>query len=328
MKALVIGANGFLGSHLRDELIKKLGEENVYKLVRTFLPDQDLVRNQHACDFTNYFELNRSRGNILFQKEKEITHIFHCAVYFTPQHNSPDDLLYNEILNMNIVRFWKEKFPKAKLITFGTDACYSDESKEHYELQYLEGRPNSNYYYYALSKRNLYHLVYHYHLHNESLDFIHFPLISLFGPGFKEKDDHLIHAIIRKIYFAKNNKNYIPTLFGDGLQIREVTFIDDVVENIMNLSFIDTKPFGILNLGSENKFTIKHYTMLICEIMDYDFQQVIFDQKKTTGLDSKYLDNSRVQDELEIRGIKFASSDITTSLKKTIDYFYANVKTL
>ena len=297
---LIFGGTGFLGSHIYKYMDNKYMDFNIYH------PFSSVINFLHFDDWKKYFDSD----------ELKFDYIFHCGVYFKPGNfeNDGENLLYNNIINTNILRYWKEYQPQAKLITFGSDAAY-DPKFFTFEDYYLTEKPNSDYYGYALSKRSLYEMQV---LLNQqyNMRFLHLPIITLYGSGYKKDDEHLIHSIVRKIIKAKYN-NEIATFWGNGEQIREVVFIDDLVQNIFQLLEKDSLEYDIYNLGSNKKFKIKDYVKIICEKLEYDFSKVVFDINDQRGIQAKELRSERARKEI---GGTYYDTNFENSIDSVIKY--------
>ena len=109
---------------------------------------------------------------------------------------------------------------------------------------------------------------------NPEKQYLHLVLITLFGQEFKLEDNHLIHAIIKKIVDAKYTETKAE-FWGSGNQYREITYINDLVDNVINVSFNDSIKNDIFNLGSNKLETIRRYVSIVCDIVDYPIDKAL-----------------------------------------------------
>lgn len=298
---LILGGSGFLGSHLIEKL------KNDYNV----LCPSSLELNLESLDSILNFDSN---------SRVEFNYIFHCANWFKAGsfNNSGSEWIYNELMNCNVLYYWNEYQYQAKLITFGTDASYDNDLK-HSENYYLDGNPNSDYYGYALTKRNMFQGILELQKQYNDLKWMHFPLLSLFGPNFKLNDKHLIHDIIKKIYKSKID-NTIPEFWGNGEQIREVTYINDLIDNILYFS-LENFSNNIINLGSNKRFTVKQYVEKICDILEFNKNKVRYNDNFNRGTSKKYLDSSKARRLCK----NYKDTDVDLSLKETINYYLKEI---
>ena len=134
---LVTGATGFLGSHL----IKKLKQLN-YTI---------FISNTKVANLNNI-------TNLKIYDDIRFDYIFHLAAVtkagdYCLKHKG-DQWLSNQTINTNILRYWKEKQPQAKMICMGTSCSYSPDLPM-VEENYLLGQPDEGLYTYAMTKRML-----------------------------------------------------------------------------------------------------------------------------------------------------------------------------
>lgn len=328
-KILILGASGFLGRHLVAELIH-LGWERGKNL---FYPNSSLD--------ANLLYLNEMKYGIFDQK---YDYIFLATNWFRPGNFnvSADEFVNNNVINNNAMYYWKNFQPQATFVSFGSDASY-DERLPHSEYYYLAGEPNPDYYSYGLTKRYLYQGLEEIRKQTGS-EYFHFVLLSIFGEGFNLNDEHLIHALVKKVVRAKYFGE-TASLWGTGKQVREITYVKDVVKNMLQILFfptdIDVENPRIWNLGSEVKRrSIIEHMNVICQLVGYDLGKVEFDASKTRGVNEKYLNNNKTFDFLNrwnplVHGIgsfdwmpsygdssyQYYDTHETESIKKVVDYY-------
>ena len=102
-KILVTGASGFLGNQLAHVLLKK---------------NKNYVTHLNGESSLDYYDnWNKLCGphNI---DHGDYDYIFHCT--------NSSDVLVNNLIDSNLIKWWRQCQPRARLITFGTDACYPE----------------------------------------------------------------------------------------------------------------------------------------------------------------------------------------------------------
>ena len=292
---LVTGATGFLGSHLCRKL-KNLGCQI------------SISNTKHA----NLMNLE----NMEVYESIKFDYIFHLAAVtkagdYCLKHKG-DQWITNQIINTNILTYWKEKQAQAKMICMGTSCSYSPNIFMS-EENYLLGQPDVDLYTYAMTKRML--LVGLTSLEEQyGLKWLYFVPSTLYGPGFELHDNHFIFDFIRNCYNAKN-KGEDFTIWGNGLQKRELIHVDDA-SNIM-ISLIDYEN-QIFNLGSGQDYTIREFAKKVCEIYNYDFDLVKYNLAKYIGVKEKKLVVSKITSCL---GGSFLKTNLEDGLRESIEYF-------
>ena len=132
----------------------------------------------------------------------------------------------------------------------------------------------------------------------------------MYGPNYELEDKHFIFDLIRKICDAKYLNIEPVVLWGNGEQRRELIYVDDCVDIIINSLDKDN---DVINLSTGNDNSIKDYARTICNIVDYDFNKIVFDENQFVGAKSKKIKNTKNKD--------FIFTDIQTGLVNTINYY-------
>jgi GDP-L-fucose synthase len=266
MKIMVTGGTGFLGRHLVAKLKEK--EHEV------------IVLGSKAADLTDITSLDSF-------KDVKFDHIYHLAVKTAAggycQKHPAEQFIINQQINTNVLNFWEQHQRQAKMIAFGSSCSYDDKSIKT-EENYMNGRCETGYEVYGMSKRML--LVGLEAMHQEhGMEYMCFVPSTLYGEGYRLDDRHFIYDLIRKIYDAKHSQSEPVILWGDGHQRRELIYVKDAVKIILK----NSEQYGnmIMNLSSGVDFSIREYAQKICDIVSYDFEKIVFDKKQFVGAKEK-----------------------------------------
>ena len=151
---------------------------------------------------------------------------------------------------------------------------------------------------------------------------------NLYGPGdnYNLKNSHVIPALIRKFYDAKENSLDYVECWGSGSPFREFLYVDDlaeacifILEKWSNSDFkkIDSKgeEIHLLNVGSPFEITIKDLTEIISRQVGFK-GEIIWDKKMPDGTPRKKLDTTKIND----LGWE-AKTDLEKGIKLTLKYF-------
>ncbi len=286
MKVLVTGATGFVGRHL----VKRLKDENIE------------VTEINSINFDSMWSLEKN----------SYEYIIHLAVKTAAggycQKHPGEQWIVNSSINTDMLAYWQQFQQRATLITFGSSCGYNNDVKKT-EKNYMLDEPETGYEVYGNIKRNL--LVGLRALKQEfNMDSRYLIPSVFYGPEYDLEDKHFIFDLIRKIVNAKNGGDEV-ILWGDGTQTRELIFIDDAVDIILqSMSPVAPKMF---NLSSGKSYTLKTYAKTICDIVGYDYNLIKWDTKAFVGSKSKKLVNTH------LKGYKFTS--LKKGLTKTIKYY-------
>ena len=286
---LVTGATGFLGTHL----CKRLKEEGY----------QVYVSNTKIANLNKVENLN-------IYNDIKFDYIFHLAAVtkagdYCLKYKG-DQWLSNQTINTNILKYWKDFQPQAKMVCMGTSCSYAPDIFMT-EQNYLLGEPDEGLYTYAMTKRML--LIGLQSLSEQyGLEWLYFIPSTLYGPNFELDDNHFIFDFIRNCYNAKyNNDDFV--IWGDGEQRRELIYIDDAVDAMLALLGEKNEVF---NLGSGQDNSINEFATMVCQAYDYDSNMIKRDLTKYVGVRQKKIDTTKIDKYL------YPKKLVNTSLKEGI----------
>ena len=141
--------------------------------------------------------------------------------------------------------------------------------------------------------------------------------VNLYGPGdnFNPESSHVIPALIKKIFDAKESgKDYIE-VWGTGKATREFLYVEDAAEGIILATekYNESEP---VNLGSGFEISIKELVELIAGLAGFD-GEIRWDTSKPDGQPRRCLDVSRAKKEFGFE----AKVDFREGLEKTIEWY-------
>jgi len=235
MKALVTGGAGFIGSHLSDRLIQ-LGHEVL--IVDNFYSGKKENLNPKAklyeVDITDFEKLKD-----VFEKEKpEI--VFHLAAqsYVSISTKKPmEDARINVIGSVNLIHLSKEYNVKKLIYSNSGGASYGNPLYMPIDEKHSINPVCQ----YGISKHTVEHYLYLYN-YNYGLKYTSLRYANIYGPRQDPYGEGGVVAIFTNCLL----KNQRPTIFGDGSQIRDYCFVQDVVDaNIWAMSNGDNDFFNV-----------------------------------------------------------------------------------
>jgi len=262
-KALVLGAGGFIGSHLVKRLKKEgfwvrgvdlkypeFAETHADDFVIGDLREQDVCRSVLDQSFDHVYQLAADMGG---------------AGYIFTGENDADVMHNSAIINLNIVDLCKNH--KVGKVFYSSSACMYPEHNQMdpdnpkcSEDSAYPANPDSEYGWEKLFSERLY-LSY---ARNYGLNVRVARFHNIFGPegtwdGGKEKAPA---ALCRKV--AQSDEGGVIEVWGDGLQTRSFLYIDECVEAVRRL--VDSDFEGPVNIGSEEMISINNLAKLIIDI--------------------------------------------------------------
>lgn len=141
--------------------------------------------------------------------------------------------------------------------------------------------------------------------------------VNLYGPGdnFDPRSSHVIPALIRKVWDAKQRGDGVIDVWGDGSASREFLYVDDAARGIVDAAECYNGPDPV-NLGVGEEITIAELVRLISELIGFK-GAIRWDTSKPNGQPRRCLDVSRAQQAFAFR----ATTDFRTGLRATIDWW-------
>ena len=117
---------------------------------------------------------------------------------------------------------------------------------------------------------------------------------NLYGPGdnYNLETSHVLPAMIRKFYEAKQNKSDSVLLWGSGTPLREFLHVDDLAQAII-LKLSSESSNSIYNVGSGEEISIKNLAIKIQRVIGYK-GKIVWDNSKPDGTPRKLLDSSLI----------------------------------
>lgn len=195
------------------------------------------------------------------------------------------------------------------MIAFGTSCAYPPE-KEKTEDNYFNGIADKDLFTYAMTKRMLLAGMQAF-AKQYDMKFLYFIPNTLFGPDFDIEDSHFIFDLIKKICAAKHEGNKPVTLWGSGNQCRELIYVKDAIDLIIGSLQLNNK---IINLGTGKERSIKEYAKMICDYVEYNYEEIEFDTSAFEGVKSKYLPPNKIVGSC-------GKTPLEDAIKETIDYY-------
>lgn len=258
--ALVLGAGGFIGSHL----VRYLKDRNYH------VRGVDLKFPEFSKSAADEFFIGDLRDPLVCKEvlDQAFDEVYQLAAdmggaeyIFTGENDA--DVMHNScLININIT--YQASLMKVGKIFYSSSACIYPEYNQLdpdnpncAEESAYPAMPDSEYGWEKLFSEHLY-MAFH---RNYGLNVRIARFHNIFGPegtyqGGREKAPA---ALCRKIALAAQNGQI--DVWGDGLQTRSFLFIDECLEGIRKL--MDSEFMGPVNIGSDEMISINNLAKII-----------------------------------------------------------------
>jgi GDP-D-mannose 3',5'-epimerase len=314
--ALVLGAGGFIGSHLAKRLKAEgffvrgvdlkhpeFGASAADEFVIGDLREQDVVRTVYDRHFDEVYQLAADMGG--------------AGYIFTGEHDA--DIMHNSAtINLNVADQANKQGVGA--LFYSSSACMypaynqlDPDNPNCEESSAYPADPDSEYGWEKLFSERLY-LSY---ARNYGMKVHVARYHNIFGPegtwqGGKEKAPA---AVCRKVAMAQRGGDV--EVWGDGLQTRSFLYIDECVEGTIRLTRSDKT--GPYNIGSDEMVTISGLVDMVSELAGKPVGKRYV--PGPTGVRGRNSDNRLIEAELGWR----PSEPLRDGLAKTYEWIEAQV---
>jgi nucleoside-diphosphate-sugar epimerase len=292
-KILILGAGGFIGTHLTNDL-KNKGH---------YVIGADLKYPKFSKTTADEFYIADLRDTIAVEKliTSDIDMIYQLAAdmggagYIFVGNNDADIMHNSAKININVVEAMVKS--GVKNVLFTSSACvYPQGNQENLdtlcitESSAYPADPDSDYGWEKLFSERLY-LAF---ARNYNLNVRVVRLHNVFGPlcSWNDGREKSPAALCRKVAMAKNNDTI--DVWGDGTQVRSFLFIDQCLEGIQRI--VDGNYCQPLNLGSDRMISINDLAKLISTIAEK--QITINNIPGPKGVNFRTSDNTLINEQL------------------------------
>tara|TARA_R110002020_G_scaffold179092_1_gene372212 strand:+ start:1909 stop:2916 length:1008 start_codon:yes stop_codon:yes gene_type:complete len=327
-KAVVLGAGGFIGSHM----VKRLKKEGFHVV------GVDLKKPEFTDTHADLFVVGDLRDPKVVEKVigPDVDELYQFAAdmggagfVFTGEHDA--DIMHNSaLINLNVTH--ESVMKKVKRVFYSSSACMYPEHNQLdpdnpncVEDSAYPADPDSEYGWEKLFSERLFLSFYRNYGLNVRIARYH----NIFGPegtwdGGREKAPA---AMCRKAALAKDGESI--EVWGPGDQTRSFLYIDECIEATLKLMRSDF--IGPVNIGSEEMISINNFAKMAIEVSNKDLdiyningQDFIdkYGHKCPIGVNGRNSDNTLYEQKI---GWK-VSQPLIEGMKKTYEWINKQTK--
>ncbi|MEY8764353.1 MULTISPECIES: NAD-dependent epimerase/dehydratase family protein [Clostridium] len=282
MKVLVTGGAGFIGSHIVDMLI-----DNDYEVCIVDNMSHGEKQNINSKAKVYKVDIRSPKLKEVFQIEKP-DYVIHEAAQICVNNsliNPLEDADINIMGTINILESCKTV--NVKKIIYPASAAIFGNPKY---LPIDEKHPLDMISPYGVSK----HTVEHYlnvYKYLYGIDYICLRYSNVYGP----RQDSSGEGGVVSIFFDRLKKGKTPVIYGNGKQIRDFVYVEDVAR--ANMMSLESHKSGMYNVCTNVKTTVNKLLECIEKILNVNVQPIHLESRKGDIRDS-YMSYDKIYEEL------------------------------
>jgi UDP-glucose 4-epimerase len=281
-RCLVVGGNGFLGSHLVDTLVSSGHDVSVFDRFRGgALTYESTGVRQIVGDFLNRTDLEAAVQGIDL--------VFHFLSATTPATAESDptlDIRTNVVQSVELFRACAAAGVERIFFASTGGAIYGNQGLSRYSEE-MPANPVSPY---GIGKLTIEHYL-EYFRATTGIEYTILRISNPYGPRQRKgRKQGLIPIALGKILAGEP-----VVVFGDGSMVRDYIYVGDLVAMVEKLSH-GQNLHDIYNLGSGEGLSVKNVLSTLREVTGRDFH-VENVTKPKTFVDSVVLDTGRYRSE-------------------------------
>ncbi|MBN2071245.1 MAG: SDR family oxidoreductase [Candidatus Krumholzibacteriota bacterium] len=263
-KYLVTGGAGFIGSNIASELVSR-GEDVVV------FDDLSTGHEDNLAGIATDIEF--IKGDIRKPDEvrvamKGVDHVLHQAALASVPRSIDDPVLVNDVnINGTLVVLEEARTAGVKSLVYAASSSAYGETEKLPKTEDILPEPLSPY---AITKLvgeyycSVYSQVY-------GLPTISLRYFNVFGP---RQDPASQYAAVIPIFITHLLDGKAPTIYGDGEQSRDFTYVKNVVNANIAASKCVSAGGQMVNVACGGKYSLNELFAILCKLIDTDIQPV------------------------------------------------------
>lgn len=302
-RIVITGGAGFLGSFVIERLIGEGAQT-----ANIFVPRRAKYDLTREADVARLY--TDARPDVVFHLAAEVGGI-------GANRDNPGRFFFaNMAMGLHLIEQARER-KLEKFIQVGTICAYPKFTPVPFsEANLWDGYPEETNAPYGVAKKALLVMCQSYRA-QYGLNAIYLLPVNLYGPrdNFDLHSSHVIPAMIRKFWEARQNSHPSVMLWGDGSPSREFLYVEDAAEGIVTAATNYDGPEPV-NLGNGREIPIRELAERIASVVGYR-GTIEWDTSKPNGQPRRALDVSRAK---SLFGFS-ARTSFEEGIKRTIAWY-------
>jgi len=320
-RILITGAAGFIGTHLTEVLLKN---NNYLILLDNFNESykgkeerlRGIIKNYKSEENYKLIKGNLLDTSIYKQIDKDIDYIFHLAAQAGVRYsiNNPIEVINNNVIStIKIYEFAIKTEKLKKLIYASSSSVYGNPSYTPCDEDHQKN-PISPY---ALSKlTGEIYADYYYHEYEIPITSLRF--YSVYGP--RGRPDMAIYKFYNLMF-----QNKELSIYGNGEQLRDFTYISDIIDGLILAGEKDESKGEVFNLGYSNPISVNQLVDKMYKIASKT-KKVKYIQKQKGDVNITHSDINKAKRMLDFRPKIDIDKGLTLQYQWQLSFFNRSKK--
>ena len=282
-RCLVVGGNGFIGSHLSERLLREGYEVAVLDRFKSGVNNLKEIRGQIEIFRGSYLD-----QELLRTAMKGMDYVFHYASSTTPATSiaDPDYEIQSNLLgSVRLLQIARDEGVKKVIFPSSGGTIYGEPKRlpVREEDCALPSNP------YAISKWAVERYLHHFH-ELYGLDY----LILRYSNPYGERQSPYGKQGVIPIFLNRIKHNQRPVIYGDGSMVRDYIYINDIIDatSILFESVIKDKVF---NVGSGIGVSLNEIIKTMYSIFGEEIRPIYEINSSRTYVTSIVLDIAKIE---------------------------------
>ena len=315
-RVLITGGLGFIGSNLARRLVEL---EAQVVLVDSLIPEYGgNLHNIHPIQDRVKVNIADVRDEhsmrYLVQDQDYLFNLAGQTSHLDSMHDPNTDLEINCRAQLSILEACRKHNPTIRIVFASTRQLYGKPDRLPVDERHLLQPVDVN----GINKMagEWYHIVYN-NVHN--IRSCSLRLTNTYGPRMRVKDARQTFLGVWIKQLIEGNPIQV---FGDGRQIRDFNYVDDVVESFLLAAVMNEADGQVFNLGADDPINLRDLAAMLVELNESgEYENVEFPpDRKTIDIGDYYADYRKIRSTLGWQ----PKIQLREGVLKTLEYFRNN----
>ena len=309
MRYLVTGGAGFIGSHVVDTLVRSGRTVRVVDNLSTGHRDN---LSQHSSSAVEFIEADLADAAVATSAVKGVDYVIHIAAIPSVPRSVKDPVTSHRAnVDATILLLNAARQVGVKRVVFASSSSVYGNSPTLPKHEEMPPHPLSPYALQKLMGEQYMRLFFElYGLETVSLRFF-----NVFGP---RQDPGSPYSGVISLFTAALSEGRQPTVYGDGEQTRDFTYVSDVATGVISAATASSVAGRAINLAPGGRVSLNRLFRTLRELIGADVEPM-YDAPREGDVRDSQADNTLARDLLGFD----AKVTLDEGLRRTVEWYQA-----